>query len=128
MDTGMRVGEALSLYEKDVLNDRRTIFRNSNICKSRKDKYVFYSITMQKILNRWIDYKDRYLNTYLLFPTIKGTKMEVTNMEKNVKKYVIRAGVDSSINCSDIIFNINLCFLNICVPLRTIVPLSDCKN
>jgi integrase/recombinase XerD len=99
MDTGMRVGEALSLNEKDVLNDRRTIFISSDICKSRKDRYVFYSITMQKILNRWIDYKDRYLNTDLLFPTIKGTKLEVTNMEKNVKKYVLKAGLNSSINC-----------------------------
>ncbi|MCB2297078.1 tyrosine-type recombinase/integrase [Clostridium tagluense] len=99
MDTGMRVGEALSLKEDNVLNDKRAIFISSDICKGRKDRYVFYSQTMQKILNRWIDYKDRYLNTDLLFPTIKGSKMEVTNMEKNVKKYILKAGLNSSINC-----------------------------
>jgi len=99
MDTGMRVGECLSLKEKDVLNERRAIFISSDICKGRKDRYVFYSTTMQKILNRWIDYKDRYLNTDLLFPTNKGTKMEITNMEKNVKKYVLLGGLNSNINC-----------------------------
>lgn len=99
MDTGLRVGECLSLNENDVLLDKRAIFISANICKSRKDRYVFYSPTMQKILSRWIDYKDRYLNTNLLFPTIKGSKMEVTNMEKNVKKYVLKAGLNSSINC-----------------------------
>lgn len=98
-DTGMRVGECLSLKEDNVLNDRRAIFISSDICKGRKDRYVFYSPTMQRILNTWIDYKDRYLNTDLLFPTNKGTKMEITNMEKNVKKYVLRAGLNSNINC-----------------------------
>jgi integrase/recombinase XerD len=99
MDTGMRVGECLSLVEKDVLLDKRAIFISADICKSRKDRYVFYSPTMQKILSRWIDYKDRYLNTDLLFPSIKGVHMEVTNMEKNVKKYVVKSRLNSNINC-----------------------------
>jgi len=99
LDTGMRIGECLALTEKDVLIDKRAIFISANICKGRKDRYVFYSQTMQRILSRWIDYKDRYLNTELLFPSIKGKKMEVTNMEKNVKKYVLKAGVNANINC-----------------------------
>lgn len=99
MDSGMRVGEALALNEKDVIFDKRAIFISADISKGKKDRYVFYSQTMQKILIRWIDYKDRYLSTDLLFPSIKGKKMEVTNMEKNIKKYVLKAGLNSNINC-----------------------------
>lgn len=91
----MRVGETLELVEKDVIIDKRAIFISADIAKGKKDRYVFYSPTMQKILSRWIDYKDRYLSTDLLFPSIKGNKMEVTNMEKNV----LKVGLNSNINC-----------------------------
>ncbi|MEW9093714.1 MAG: tyrosine-type recombinase/integrase [Clostridiaceae bacterium] len=99
MDTGMRIGETLSLTEKDVLLDKRAIFISADIAKGRRDRYVFYSITMQKILSRWIDYKDRYVNTDLLFPSSRNNKLEVSNIEKNLKKYVLRAGLNSNISC-----------------------------
>lgn len=95
----MRIGECLALKEEDVLLDKRAIFISANICKDRKDRYVFYSPTMLRILNIWIDYIDRYLNTDLLFPSIKGRKMEVTNIKKYIKKYVLRANLNPKINC-----------------------------
>lgn len=99
MDTGMRIGETLALTEKDVLLDKRAIFIGADISKGRKDRYVFYSITMQKILMRWLDYKDRYLNTDLVFPSSRNKKLEVPNIEKNLKKYVLRAGLNPNISC-----------------------------
>lgn len=99
MDTGMRIGETLALTEKDILLDKRAIFISANINKGRKDRYVFYSPTMQKILSRWLDYKDRYLDTDLVFPSAKNKKIEVSNIEKNLKKYVLRAGLNKNISC-----------------------------
>ena len=99
MDTGMRIGETLNLTEKDVLIDKRAIFLKANITKGRKDRYVFYSITMQRILSRWVDYKDRYVDTDLLFPSTKNKRMEVSNIEKNLKKYVLKAKLNPSISC-----------------------------
>lgn len=52
MDTGMRIGETLALKEKDVILDKRAIFISADIYKGRKDRYVFYFVTMQKILQR----------------------------------------------------------------------------
>ncbi len=98
-DTGMRIGETLELTEKNLLLDKRAIFIGADINKGRRDRYVFYSVTMQNILTRWIDYKDRYLNTSLLFPSSKNQKLGVSNMEKNLKKYVLRAGLNPNISC-----------------------------
>lgn len=99
IDTGMRIGETLALTEEDILIDKRAIFISANINKGRRDRYVFFSITMQKILIRWIDYKDRYLDTDLLFPSSRNKKLEVSNMEKNLKKYVLRAKLNPNISC-----------------------------
>ncbi|WP_242865952.1 hypothetical protein [Desnuesiella massiliensis] len=46
-----------------------------------------------------MDYKERYLSTDLLFPSTKGNKLEVTNIEKNLKKYVLRARLNPNISC-----------------------------
>lgn len=99
IDSGLRIGETLALREKDVLIDKRAIFIGADINKGRRDRYVFFSQTMQRILTRWIDYKDRYLDTELLFPSIRNKKLEVTNIEKNLKKYVLRAGLNPNISC-----------------------------
>lgn len=37
----MRIGVCLALNEKDILIDKRAIFISVNICKGRKDRYVF---------------------------------------------------------------------------------------
>ncbi|WP_029453173.1 tyrosine-type recombinase/integrase [Clostridium algidicarnis] len=99
MDTGMRIGETLALTEKDILADKRAIFISATINKGRRDRYVFYSVTMQKILTRWLDYKDRYMDTDYLFPSARNKKLEVTNVEKNIKKYVLLAGINPNISC-----------------------------
>lgn len=99
MDTGMRIGETLALKEKDLLLDKRAIFISGEINKGRRGRYVFYSLAMQRILMRWIDYKERYLETDLLFPTAKNSKLQVSNMEKNLKKYVLKAGLNPRISC-----------------------------
>ncbi|KEH88987.1 integrase [Clostridium novyi A str. 4540] len=97
MDTGMRIGECLDLTIHDVDLDRRAIFISAEIAKGRRDRYVFYSYTMSKLLKRWIQYKDRYVETELLFCTKKNSPFKVTNFEKNFKKYIIRAKISKNV-------------------------------
>ncbi|WP_154698365.1 tyrosine-type recombinase/integrase, partial [Clostridium botulinum] len=52
LDTGMRIGETLMLKTDDVLIDKKAIFIGCDINKGRRDRYVFYSNKMQKILRR----------------------------------------------------------------------------
>lgn len=90
MDTGMRIGECLSLNVEAMDIDRRAILINGDIAKGRKDRYVFYSQIMSRLLRRWLQYKDRYVESDLLFPTKGGTGLAVQNFEKNFKKYCER--------------------------------------
>lgn len=95
IDTGMRIGETLSLEISNVDIDRRAILIPQDITKGRKDRYVFYSQTMSKLIRRWIQYKDRYIESDLLFCTIKNTQLAINNFEKNFKKYCNRIGVSN---------------------------------
>lgn len=96
-DTGMRIGECLALTTENILLDKRAIFIPQDVTKGKKDRYVFFGITMQKILKRWIGYKDRYLENKLLFVTNKNNAVNISNFEKNLKKYVTRAKIDKKI-------------------------------
>lgn len=94
MDTGMRLGECLSLTIDDVDIDRRAIFIQAEITKGRKDRFVFYSYTMSKLLRRWIQYKDRYVESEFLFCTKSSKMVGIQNFEKNFRKYIDRAGIE----------------------------------
>lgn len=48
LDTGMRIGETLKLKMENILIDKKAIFIPMKINKGRKDRYVFFSMTMQK--------------------------------------------------------------------------------
>lgn len=102
MDTGMRIGECLNLKTDDVLLDKKAIFIPSEINKGRKDRYVFFSMTIWNYLKRWIDYKDRYFSNNNLFCTTRGSNFSVTNLEKNLKKYCIKSGLENNITCHQI--------------------------
>lgn len=93
VDTGMRIGETLALNVDSVDLDRRAILITADIAKSRKDRYVFYSQTMSRLLRRWIQYKDRYVESELLFCTNRNTQLSVSNFEKNFKKYCNRVSL-----------------------------------
>ncbi|PJI09950.1 MULTISPECIES: tyrosine-type recombinase/integrase [Clostridium] len=97
MDTGMRIGECLALQVKDIDIDRRAVFISGDIAKGRKDRYVFYSYTMSKLLRRWMQYKDRYVETDNLFCVKRGSQLSIGNFETNFAKYVKRARIEKNI-------------------------------
>lgn len=98
MDTGMRLGETLSLTIDDIDLDRRAILIPADITKSKKERYVFFSNTMAGILRRWLQFKDRYIdNDILLFPTTRGTKLGIPHFERNFRIYKERAGLSQNV-------------------------------
>lgn len=98
MDTGMRLGETLSLVIDDIDLDRRAILIPADIAKSKKERYVFFSNTMAGILRRWLQFKDRYINNdILIFPTSRGTKLGIPHFERNFRLYKQRAGLTKNI-------------------------------
>ncbi|WP_297422161.1 tyrosine-type recombinase/integrase [Clostridium sp.] len=97
-DTGMRLNETLNLTVNDVDFTRRTILIPSEINKGRKDRVVFYSQTMSKLLHRWIRFKDSIQSTDLLFPTQRTNGiLSVSNFERNFRIYLKRAKLNKSI-------------------------------
>lgn len=97
-DSGMRLSETLSLTINDVDFDRRTIHLKADKTKGKKDRVVFYSNKMSKLLRRWIRNKDVFCETELLFPT-RGTigELSPSNYERNFKIYLKRSGIDKKI-------------------------------
>ncbi len=89
----MRISETLLIKIEDVDFARNTIFLPANNTKGVKDRAVFFSTEMSKILKRWIAFKDRYRDSDYLFCTNKGNPLKVNNFEKNFRDYTARVGL-----------------------------------
>lgn len=72
IDTGMRLGECSRLIMEDINLAKRQILLKGNITKSRKDRTVYFSKRTENMVRRWIQFKDRYVETDYLFP-VKST-------------------------------------------------------
>lgn len=95
-DTGMRIGETLLIdVSTDLDLQNRAINLRAETTKGKTDRTVFFSIKMCEILRRWIKFKDRYIESNLLFPVqIRDKELSVNNFEKNYKKYCERVGIE----------------------------------
>lgn len=91
MDTGMRIGECLMTEVINVDFKERAIMLPAEITKGKQGRYVFFSRKLNDEIRRWLKYKDRYLESDLLFPSSRSTMLQVGNFEANLKKYAERA-------------------------------------
>ena len=99
LDTGMRLGECSSLLVSDIQLARHQIVLRAEMTKGRKDRTVFFSQRTESILRRWLQYKDRYVDSDYLFPVqYSGGCIQVRNFETNFKKYLRRAGLKDTIS------------------------------
>ena len=99
IDSGMRLGECSCLLVEDIDLTRKQVFLKADITKGRKDRVVFFSSKTERILRRWLQFKDRYVETEYLFPVKKsGAHVEVTGFETNFKNYIKRVGLKDSIS------------------------------
>lgn len=97
-DTGMRLSETLHLTINDVDIVRRTILIPADLTKGRRDRAVFFSMEMAKLLQRWLKFKDSMQETDLLFPTQRtNTIISNPNFERNFRGYLKRADISKQI-------------------------------
>lgn len=99
LDTGMRLGECLMLSVKYIDMNERVIDIPAELTKGRKSRSVFFSVKTARALQRWLRFKDRYVETDNLFPVkATGQPLEISNFETNFKKYVARAGIQKEVS------------------------------
>lgn len=94
IDSGMRLGECSCLLVEDIDLARRRINLRAEITKGRKDRTVFFSAKTETVLRRWLQFKDRYVESDYMFPVReRGSHINVGNFESNFKKYIRRVGL-----------------------------------
>ena len=99
IDTGMRLGECSVLMVSDLNLAKRQIILRAEITKGRKDRTVYFSQKTEGVLRRWLQYKDRYVESEFIFPAkYSGRNIQVSNFETNFKGYLRRAGLNDSLS------------------------------
>ena len=95
-DTGMRIGETLLIdITRDLDLKNRAIYLRAEVTKAKIARTVFFSVKMCELLKRWIKFKDRYIESDLLFPVqLRDKPLLINNFEKNYKKYCNRVGIE----------------------------------
>ncbi|MBU3155243.1 tyrosine-type recombinase/integrase [Clostridium estertheticum] len=93
LDSGMRISECLAIKVEDIDINNRAILLKSENTKGRKSRYVYFSPIMQKELRRWLQYKDRYVESDVLFCSTKGNIVMMRTFEKKLKDYGLRIGL-----------------------------------
>ncbi|MDD6887873.1 MAG: tyrosine-type recombinase/integrase [bacterium] len=96
-DTGMRLGECSCLLLTDIDLASRRIMLRAEITKGRQDRVVYFSSKTESVLRRWIQFKDRYVESDYLFPVKgSGNHINVGNFEGNFKRYLIRCSINAN--------------------------------
>lgn len=92
LDTGIRATECCNLRPDNI------DFKNKSILienpKNHQERYVYFGFKMANDLKRWLQYRDRYSDSPYLFPTIRGTKLDVRNFERTLKQAGNKVGVN----------------------------------
>ena len=97
LDTGMRLGECSSLLVDDLELARRRINLRAEETKGRAPRTVFFGEKTERVLRRWLQFKDRYTESDFLFPVREsGGHIQVSNFETNFKKYLTRCGLSEA--------------------------------
>jgi len=98
LDSGMRLGECSCLTAQDIDLAHKQIHLRAEITKGRKDRVVFFSAKTESVMRRWLQFKDRYVETDYLFPIKStGAHVDVNAFETNFKRYLKRVGLKESI-------------------------------
>lgn len=87
LDTGMRISESLAIKATDLDINYRSIFLPAENTKGKRNRYVYFSQIMQRSIKRWLQYKDRYVESELLFCTSKGNQLLIRTFEKKLRDY-----------------------------------------
>jgi integrase/recombinase XerD len=95
----MRLGECSTVLVTDLELARKRINLRAEETKGRKDRTVYFSPKTETIIRRWLQFKDRYVESSYLFPVKRsGASIQVSNFETNFKHYLRRAKLSESIS------------------------------
>lgn len=99
LDTGMRLGECLSLTIHEIDLAERVIQIPAELTKGRKSRCVFFSGKTAKVLRQWLRFKDRYIETTAFFPVKStGQPVEIGTFETNFRNYLQRTGIQKKVS------------------------------
>lgn len=91
LDTGMRISECLALQPEDFDFKHKSIhIRNP---KNNQERFVYFSFKSANEIKHWMRYKDRYSDSPFLFPTTRGTQLEIRNYERALKEAGEKVGI-----------------------------------
>lgn len=94
VSTGARIGETLSLTDDDIdFKNGVIIFKDT---KNKKEKLGYLTNRMSFELKRWINFREKYSQhpNEWLFPTNRGTKLQVTSYGKSLRNAGKKAGIE----------------------------------
>ena len=99
-DTGMRLGETCTLLVSDLDLYGHKIYLREEETKGRKDRVVYFSDKTERLLRRWLQFKDRYNETDYVFPSRKNSTapIMVHGFESNFGKYLKRFGITEKVS------------------------------
>ncbi|MBR3991415.1 MAG: tyrosine-type recombinase/integrase [Clostridia bacterium] len=94
IDSGMRLGECSCLLVTDIDLARQQVYLRAEITKGRHNRTVYFSEKTERVLRRWLQFKDRYVESDYMFPVkSSGNHIDVSPFETNFRRYVERAGL-----------------------------------
>ncbi|WP_040912455.1 tyrosine-type recombinase/integrase [Lentibacillus jeotgali] len=92
LDTGIRISECLALIPKVIdFKNKAILIENP---KNNQQRYVYFSFKMSSDLKRWLQYHDRFSSSDFIFPTIRGTQLQIRNFEKSLRDAGKNVGVN----------------------------------
>lgn len=91
LDTGMRIGECLSILPEHIDFQHKSIHITN--AKNKNERFVYFSFKSANELKQWLRYKDRYSESPFMFPTTKGTQLNVRNFERALRDAGEKVGI-----------------------------------
>lgn len=99
LDSGMRLGECLLIELTQLNMVERVIEIPGEVAKGRKARSVFFSVKTARTMQRWLQFKDRYVESKYLFPVKStGLPVELRGFESNFRNYIKRAGITKDVS------------------------------
>lgn len=92
LDTGCRIGEVVSIEPKHIDFQHKSILITNP--KNKQQRYVYFSAKLSTELKSWLKFHDRYSDSPYLFPTTKGTKLDIRNYETALREAGKKANIE----------------------------------
>lgn len=94
LDSGCRISELLAVKVIEIDFKNNVILLSRHNTKNKKDRLVYFSDRVKKELKLWMQYKDRYLETDLLFCSNRGNQLKISCYERTLRLIGKNLGIE----------------------------------